>query len=106
MSDNQTIIVNEGFKTPREIKLEARVKELEKIINRLSKEVNAPYTLDDLISIDKLQRKLEIAETQIRLARDIAYDSCADNPVRVQIDNILTEALQKMKEVKNANIQS
>lgn len=28
-NDNQTIIVNDGFKTPREIKLEARVKELE-----------------------------------------------------------------------------
>lgn len=55
------------FKTPREIELEARVKELEKIINRLSKKVNAPYTLDDFISITKLQRKLEIANELINL---------------------------------------
>lgn len=57
----------DGFKTPREIELE---------------------------------QKLKIAKTQMTLARDIAYDSSQSEPVRVQIDEILTQALKQMEEVK------
>lgn len=36
----------------------------------------------------------------MKLARDIAYDSSQSEPVRVQIDKILTQALKQMEEVK------
>lgn len=48
----------------------------------------------------ELEKKLKIAKTQMTLARDIAYDSSQSEPVRVQIDEILTEALKQMEEVK------
>ena len=50
--------------------------------------------------IERLTQKLKIAKTQMTLARDIAYDSSQSEPVRVQIDEILTHALKQMEEVK------
>lgn len=48
----------------------------------------------------ELEEKLKIAESQMKLARDIAYDSSQSEPVRVQIDEILTQALKQIEEVK------
>lgn len=59
-------------KTDLNIKLMERVQELEFIINRLSKEVKAPYTLDDLITIEKLEQKLnaQFAEMEEKLTAE------------------------------------
>ena len=76
---------------------QSRVKELEKIINRLSKEVNAPYTLDDFISITKLERKLEIAEEYL----DVIFRGYHfTNDIESFLRSLAEQALQKMKEVK------
>lgn len=87
--------------------LEKKVKELETIIDRLSKEVNAPYTLDDLISIDKLQRKLKIAEEALQYYADGEDMSEAkmqgSDAWRYVVDDNHTDtaqqALQKIKEI-------
>lgn len=59
-------------KTDFNIKLIECVQELEFIINRLSKEVKAPYTLDDLITIEKLEQKYnaQFAEMEEKLTAE------------------------------------
>ena len=90
----------EGYKTPREIELKKKVKELEKIINKLSKEVEAPYALDDLINIDKLEQKLKIAEEAL-IEQDNYFK---------EIENIinkykLTESVIKVTSINPLDVQ-
>lgn len=76
-NDNQTIIVNEGFKTPRELELEARVKELEE--------------------------KLEIAKEALQYYAELYIDTdiCDDQFFGYDAQ----QDLQKMEEVDATNRQ-
>lgn len=107
-----------GNKTLRKIKSKSRVKALEEENEALKAQRDTYINLMNIYKniskgrqdsknvtdyIERLEQKLKIVKTQMKLARDIAYDSSQSEPVRVQIDEILTEALKQMEEV-NANI--
>lgn len=58
-------------------------------------------TIDELKAENKaLQEKLEIAVKAMKLARDTAYSSTQDCPKCSFIDEKLSEALAKIKEIK------
>lgn len=81
-NDNQTVIlVNEGFKTLREIELEARVKELEEQLKRKEQECEAlkseSFTRDSLISMqeEEIDRYLAALE-EIKNVINNILNSC------------------------------
>lgn len=89
MEEKLTAEENKNFELKEEIK---ELRDLNRRLDNQREEYWKEYL--------KLDKKLKIAESQMTLARDLAYDSSQAEPVRVQIDEILTQALKQMEEVK------
>lgn len=82
----------EGFKTPRELELEARVKELEQKLNAQFTEMEEKLTAEEMKNYE-LKEKLRIALSSLN---DIAT---IDNYIVAQVD--AQQALQKISEVED-----
>lgn len=89
MEEKITEVENKNFELKEEIK---ELRDLNRRLDNQREEYWQEYL--------KLDKKLKIAESQMTLARDIAYDSSQSEPVRVQIDEILTQALKQMEKAK------
>lgn len=87
--------MNDDYKTEREIELEKEIAKGDKIIGELFREST------EVINKNKeLKTKLDIAVKALKLARDTAYSSTQDCQKCAFIDEILSEALAKIKEIK------
>lgn len=89
-NDNQTIIVNEGFKTLREFKLEARVKDLEERI------MNHSNTVEEYCSrLANKEKEYEELKRKVELMMD-----CAD----CKVDDY-KQALEEIETVTKINCE-
>lgn len=82
-------------KTPREIELEARVKELEEKLNAQFAEMEEKLTAEEMKNF-KLREKLSIAKEELWKISDAFYRGTTLS----ELCYIAKQALQKIKEVK------
>ena len=93
----------EGYKTPREIELEKRVKDLEQKLNAQFAEMEEKLTAEEMKN-NKLKEKLKIAEEALNDIKNSFFED-ADKEIITHAESIYyyskaKEALQKIKGVK------